>query len=49
MMAICNSLSMYATHEDSDIDLFIVTKPGMLWFIRFFVTLRFWRLGVWRK
>lgn len=27
MIAVVNSLSMYATHEDSDIDLFIVTKP----------------------
>ena len=27
MVAVVNSLSMYATHEDSDIDLFIVTKP----------------------
>jgi hypothetical protein len=49
MVAVCNSLSMYTTHKDSDIDLFIVTKPSMLWFVRFFVTLRFWRLGIWRK
>jgi hypothetical protein len=27
MIAVVNSLSMYATHEDSDIDLFIITKP----------------------
>ncbi len=27
MIAVVNSLSMYATHEDSDIDLFIVTEP----------------------
>ncbi len=26
MIAVVNSLSMYATHEDSDIDLFIVTR-----------------------
>jgi hypothetical protein len=25
MVAVVNSLSMYATHDDSDIDLFIVT------------------------
>jgi hypothetical protein len=49
MVAIANSLSMYATHAGSDIDLFIVTKPKMLWFVRVFVTLRFWRLKVWRK
>ena len=49
MIAIVNSLSMYATHEDSDIDLFIVTKPGMIWFVRFFSTLILWKHGVWRK
>ncbi len=27
MIAVVNSLSMYATHKDSDIDLFIVSKP----------------------
>jgi len=26
MIAVVNSLSMYATHEDSDIDLFIITR-----------------------
>lgn len=49
MIAIVNSLSMYATHPDSDIDLFIVTKPGMIWFVRFFSTLILWKHGVWRK
>ena len=49
MIAICNSLSMYATHRDSDIDLFIVTKPGMIWFVRFFATITLWIHGVWRK
>lgn len=49
MIAIVNSLSMYATHEDSDIDLFIVTKPGMIWFVRFFCTFILWKHGVWRK
>lgn len=49
MIAIVNSLSMYATHKDSDIDLFIVTKPNMIWFVRFFSTLILWRHGVWRK
>jgi len=48
MIAICNSLSMYATHPGSDIDLFIVTEPDMLWFVRFFVTLKFFEQGVWR-
>lgn len=49
MIAIVNSLSMYATHKDSDIDLFIITKPGMIWFVRFFSTLILWKKGVWRK
>lgn len=48
MIAIVNSLSMYATHEDSDIDLFIITKPRMLWFVRFIVTFIFWISWVWR-
>jgi hypothetical protein len=39
MIAVVNSLSMYATHDDSDIDLFIVTEPRMIWFVRFFTTL----------
>lgn len=49
MIAIVNSLSMYATHKDSDIDLFIITKPGMIWFVRFLSTLILWKKGVWRK
>ncbi len=49
MIAICNSLSMYATHKDSDIDLFIITKPEMIWFVRFFTTITLWINGVWRK
>lgn len=48
MVAVVNSLSMFATHQDSDIDLFIITKPGTLWFVRFFVTLVFSLLWVWR-
>ncbi len=49
MVAIVNSLSMYATHKDSDIDLYIVTKPNMIWFVRFFSTLILWRNRVWRR
>jgi hypothetical protein len=48
MIAIVNSLSMYATHEDSDIDLLIVTQPGMIWLVRFFATFILWSHGVWR-
>ena len=49
MIAVVNSLSMYATHKDSDIDLFIITKPSMIWFVRFFATLILWIHKVWRK
>jgi hypothetical protein len=48
MVAVVNSLSMYTTHVDSDIDLFIITQPGMLWFVRLCVTLTLWIHGVWR-
>ena len=48
MISIVNSLSMYATHEDSDIDLFIVTERGMIWIVRLLVTLTLSRHGVWR-
>lgn len=49
MISIVNSLSMYATHKESDIDLFIVTKPGMIWFVRFFSTVILWSHWVWRR
>ena len=49
MIAVVNSLSMYATHENSDIDLFIITKPGTIWFVRFFWTIILWKNRVWRK
>lgn len=48
MIAVVNSLSMYATHEDSDIDLFIVTEPDMIWFVRFCITTQLFFHGVWR-
>jgi len=38
-IAICNSLSMNATHKDSDIDLFIITKKNRLWTVRILMTL----------
>ena len=49
LIAIVNSLSMYATHPESDIDLFIVTRPGTIWFVRFWATLILWTHGVWRR
>lgn len=48
MVAVCNSLSMYATHLDSDIDLFIVTEDRMIWFVRFVVTVTLFLRWVWR-
>jgi hypothetical protein len=49
MIAVCNSLAFYATHEDSDIDLFIITEPQRLWIVRTCITCIFSLLGVWRK
>ena len=46
MVAVCNSLSYYGTHEDSDIDLFIVTEPRRLWLVRTIFTLYFALLGI---
>jgi len=37
MIAICNNLAFLSAREESDIDLFIVTKPGRLWQTRFFL------------
>ena len=34
MIAVSNSLAMYATHEESDIDLFVITAPNRLWIAR---------------
>ncbi len=38
-IAVCNSLSWYQTKEDSDIDLFIIAKPGRLWSVRLLSTI----------
>lgn len=38
MIAICNTLAHSFTREESDIDLFIVTKPKRMWSTRLFVT-----------
>ncbi len=46
MVAVCNSLSFYAGEKDSDIDLFIVTKPNRMWLARFLITGIFHSLGV---
>jgi hypothetical protein len=31
---LCNSITFNALHEESDIDILIITKPGMLWLAR---------------
>jgi hypothetical protein len=38
MIAVCNSLAQSFTNEESDIDLFVVTKPGRLWSTRLVLT-----------
>lgn len=49
MVAVVNSLSMYATHQGSDIDLFIITAKNRMWLVRVLITLTFSLLWVWRK
>lgn len=34
MVAASNSLAMYATHSESDIDLFIITTTKRMWIVR---------------
>jgi hypothetical protein len=46
MVAICNSLSMYASDADSDIDLFMVAEKNRMWFVRILVTIIFQILWV---
>ena len=41
MIWVCNSISMNAANKSSDIDLFIVTSPHRLWFVRIKLTLFF--------
>ncbi len=38
-ICICNSLAMNACHQDSDIDLFIITDSKRLWTTRIYMTL----------
>lgn len=50
MIGVCNSLSMFATHPDSDIDLFVITKENRLWTVRVLLTLFFflvWQRKTW--
>ena len=48
MVAVVNSLSMYATHEWSDIDLFVITAKDRMWIVRVLMTLSFSLMWVWR-
>ncbi len=41
-----NTLAWWHTKETSDIDLFIVTKPGFIWSTRFFLVIPFALLGM---
>ncbi len=43
---LCNSITFNALHQDSDIDIFIVTKPGALWRARFWSVLLFFMFGL---
>ncbi len=45
MVAVCNSLGYFNAHPDSDIDLFIIVKPGTIWLTRFWLQglLKIWR------
>jgi hypothetical protein len=46
MIAVCNSLSMYASEPGSDIDIFVVTDPRRMWLTRILITGIFQILGV---
>jgi len=37
MIAVCNSLGYFNARPDSDIDLFIIVKPGTVWLTRFWL------------
>lgn len=45
MVAVVNTLAIDNVRPESDIDLFIVTSPGMIWMTRFLVTGIVWMLG----
>lgn len=49
MVALCNSRAMGEADENSDIDLFIITKKGNLWTARFIVTVLSFLLGIRRR
>lgn len=44
-VAAVNTMSLWATNRTSDIDLYIVTRPGTIWSTRFWLVLPFLLLG----
>ena len=46
LAAVCNSLAWTHAHEDSDIDLFVVVRPGTIWVTRFLVAATLQLLGL---
>jgi hypothetical protein len=46
MIAICNTISMYCSDSDSDIDLFVVADEKRMWLVRILMTAIFHLLGV---
>lgn len=39
LVAVCNTLSFNAAEPESDIDFFIITRRGRIWFVRFLVSM----------
>lgn len=46
---LCNSITFNALHHDSDIDILIIAKPGMLWLARAWSWLMFSIIGLKRR
>lgn len=47
-LSIINSLAFGNAHQESDIDFFVVTKPGRLYFVRSIIIVLFRSLGVYK-
>lgn len=46
LVAVCNSMAIAGADEDSDIDLFVVARPGTVWATRFLVASALAALGL---
>lgn len=46
VVAVVNSLSFNSALETSDVDLFVITKKGRIWTVRFFSTILLMALGL---